>query len=524
MGNVSLAPQPIHIPARNNEAEQEDKICANIQALSLSASELATEVQQAHHTSEDDNSHFSHHLAAIGLVLKRSAEIARTAHVLEDSAVKCLISRLMSIHDAQHLRKLLLHFESELERIIKKGYKDAAWGQASLVKILEACHIEASTGSLHVDDYFAPLYEAACESSCDPDVESEAYYDHENRLQVDEGYAEAESLRKKRRCEEQKKNEMKTHRAWIGFWVQRLHICPDGPTLFWPFPGDNGVEDLPAVPRYLFRAFDASSSGLSDEDVVASSASMFSKAGGSRSDILSLELENRAKRLGAHLTKLCFGDGDHADDLMSWSSSMLFVLQYAIWRCNVSKGRRSPADTYICVVDTTKFPRGQFARDTWLLQQCRGSQNEHRNVESAIRLRELQERAYDNGEYLSQGLLVHRNRSAVTTLEDLIQAGLHKLYPEFNDPNGKQKWTDRVLDLRSAWAQLQSTSHEEFESASRIATTCFAGLPAREMAICLLMLKNRRLKTGSSIGTVLFPIGKRSQISDSCRRYTRFEP
>jgi hypothetical protein len=123
-------------------------------------------------------------------------------------------------------------------------------------------------------------------------------------------------------------------------------------------------------------------------------------------------------------------------------------------------------------------------------------------VENAIRLREQQERAYDNGEYLSQGLLVHRNRSAVTTLEDLIQEGLHKLYPELDDSNREQKWTNRVRDLRSAWAQPRSTSPEELESSSGIATTCFAGLPAREMAICLLMLKNRRLTTGSSTGTV----------------------
>lgn len=112
--------------------------------------------------------------------------------------------------------------------------------------------------------------------------------------------------------------------------MQRLHICHHGPKLFWPYPDDKGVEELPVVPRYLFRAFDASSSGLSDGDVVASTASMFSKAGVSRSDILSLGLEDRAERLLAHLTKPCFGGGDHTDDLMSWSSSMLFVLQYAI--------------------------------------------------------------------------------------------------------------------------------------------------------------------------------------------------
>lgn len=154
----------------------------------------------------------------------------------------------------------------------------------------------------------------------------------------------------------------------------------------------------------------------------------------------------------------------------------------------------SPADIYICVVDTTKFLRGQFARDLWLLLQCRSDQNELPSVRGAIRPRE---NGFDNGEYLSQGLLMHQNRSAVTTLESLVDSGLYKLYPDFDDPDGKQKWTKRVLTLRSAWAQPRSTSHEELERASYIATKCFGDFQAREMAICLLTLKSRILKQGS---------------------------
>jgi hypothetical protein len=508
MSNVTLT-QPMHVPVSNNEAEQENELCVDMQALSFTASELAAAAQQAHDINEDGNTRLSRRIAAIGLVLKRSAEITRTAHVLEDSAVSCIKSRLMSHPDAQGVRKLLLHFESELERVIKKSYEDAEWGQASMVEILQACHIEASSGSLRVEDYFDSLYEAACESPYDPDLESEAYYDHENRLLVDEGYAEAEGMRKTRRQEEQMKNEMGTHRAWIGFWVRLLHLCQGGPTLFWPYPRVDGSEDLPNVPRYLFRTFDIDSSGKSDKDVVASSASMH-LGELSRKDLLSFELDSRAAKLGAHLSKTCFGTADCSDNLMSWSSSMLFVLQYAIWRW--SKGRLHPADIYICALDTTKFPRGQFARDTWLLQQCRRDQNELPSIAKALRLRKL---GYDNGEYLSQGLLIHQNRSAVTTLEDLIKSGLHELYPEFKDPNGNQMWTNRVHDLRSAWAQPQSTSNEELETASRIATTCFRGLPARELATCLLTLKNRKFKSGSSTGTISLIGGQKDSLMTS---------
>jgi hypothetical protein len=68
-----------------------------------------------------------------------------------------------------------------------------------------------------------------------------------------------------RRSEERDENEMRTHRARIGFWVRMLHGCQDGPTLFWPYPDNNEFQDLPEVPRYLFGAFDVANSGKSDE-------------------------------------------------------------------------------------------------------------------------------------------------------------------------------------------------------------------------------------------------------------------
>ena len=496
MSNVTLT-QPSHISARNEKDEQESALFDGIQKLASVTSKLGTEVDQAQVVNHDGDTLLSCRIAAIGSVLKRSAEITRIVHDLENATVRYIMSRLMSFCGGNpDVRTLLLHFESEVRTVIKETYKDAEWEQDSMVRILEACYVQALSGNLHVDNYFAPLYEANPVSPYDPDFDSEAYYDHEDRLQIDEDYAEAESMRKQRKSEERDENEMRTHRAWVEFWVRMLHGCQGGPTLFWPYPDDTEFEDLPEIPRYLFRAFDAASSGKSDETVVASSASIHQKKT-SRTDLLSLEIEGRAEKLYAHLKKKCFGDADHADNLMSWSSSMLFVLQYAIWRCSTS--HRSPGDTYICVVDTARFPRGQFARDTWLLEQCRGSQNASTKIQDEFRLRE---RGYDNGEYLSQGLLVHRNRSAVATLNDIIKSGLYKLYPEFDDPYGKKKWTNRVRDLRSAWAQDRSTSCEELQRASDIAMACFGELQPRELAICLLTLKNLRLKSGLSTGMI----------------------
>ena len=485
----------------------------DIGKLASATSNLGIEVSKIQSLGKYSDTLLSSRVAARGLVLKRSSEITKLAHSLENATVEHIMSRLMSFDDGEgNVRELLSHFEHELKAIIKDTYKDAGWGRNSMVSILETCHNQALCGDLHVENYFAPLYEANLASPHDPDFESEAYYEHENRLQVDDDYAEAESVRRQRRSEERIENEERTNRAWIKFWVRMLHGCQGGPTLFWPYSDVGESEDLPDVPRYLFRAFDAASSGESNENVVASSASTYAKDT-CRIDLLSMGIEERAERLCTHLKKKCFGEADIADNLMSWSSSLLFVLQYAVWRCN--KGRRSSTDVQICVVDTTKFPRGQFARDMWLLEQCRDARTESWKVQNEVQLRK---RGYDNGEYLSQGLLVHQHRSAVSTLEGFIRAGLYELYPEFDEFGGKQKWTNRVSELRSAWLQPQSTSLEELHIASRIATKCFENFHPCELAICLLTLKNRRLEGESSEGTL--PLARRQEdlLNNFCRK------
>jgi hypothetical protein len=68
------------------------------------------------------------------------------------------------------------------------------------------------------------------------------------------------------------------------------------------------------------------------------------------------------------------------------------------------------------------------------------------DMQNLVRLREGY---YDNGEYLSRGIVVHQNRSCVISLENLIKAGLYELYPELDDPEGKEKGMNRVRELRS---------------------------------------------------------------------------
>ena len=434
----------------------------------------------------------SRHVAALKHLTKKSAEIAEAGQALQNATAEYIMTRFLSSGSVSHnVQKLLSHFESELKAIIEHVFETTDTNQNVLLKILEECYVQSynSSGDLHIDNYFLPLYESALGSPYDPDFESEEYYDHENRLQVDPPYAEADRIRQQRESEKRYENEKMTRRAWVDFWVQLLNRCLGGPTLFWPL-ADSSYEDLPAPPRYLFRTFDASSSGRSDHYNVTSSASKYGPEA-SRIDLLSLKPKEGCDALCTHLSKDCFGDANHADNLMSWSSSLLFVIQYAIWRCQ--KGRRSPADVNICVVDTAKFPHGQFARDLWLLEKCRDETSENPRIRNLIHLREI---GYDNGEYLSQGTLIHTGRSCVVTLEDLIRLGLYNLYPELNDPGHRDQWTKRVRDLRSLWATPSSTTREEIRLAFDIATSCFCSFGAFDITIALylLMFKTRSFR------------------------------
>lgn len=514
LSNVTLT-QPTHVTASDRKHEQEEFIDHDIQRLASSATDLGEEARQAQIVNGDGNSLLSNRVAVLGSLCKKSTEIAGISQSLEIATIKYIVSEFLRFGESDRIAsKLLLQMRPEIEAVVKTTYEASGWHQYTLVRVLEACQIQALRGDLHVENYFATLYEANLESPYDPDFESEAYYDHENRLQVDDAYAKAESMRRQRKSEEQDRNERKTHRAWIAFWTRMLHGCQWGPTLFWAYPDGDDSEHLPDIPKYLFRTFDEASSGESNETMVASSA-IVHRNKTSRTDILSLNREERIERLCAHLKKDCFGKQDHADNLMSWTSSLLFALQYAIWRCAI--GGRSPENVYICVVDTTSFPYGQFARDKWLLEHCRDNENESPKIQNEIRLREM---GYDNGEYLSQGALTHEGRSNVVTLHHLIQSGLHDLYPEFNDSQKMKRWTNRVRDLRGDWAELRSTSHEEVRIALQISTACFQDLRPCELAICLLTLKNREPGEMLSAGMICSALGaqKTGEVINDVRR------
>jgi hypothetical protein len=184
-------------------------------------------------------------------------------------------------------------------------------------------------GSLDADDYYIPLEESYLAWPFDPDFETDQYYEHQDRLDLNNLYTQVYRKGAERRFEAggQKRQD------WVDLWARTLNNTPRGPALFCPHASLQSQKLNMDMPRYLFRTFDTKSSGLSNESVVASLASTTRKLDDERVDILNQEPEKVAISLHMHLTKHCFG-GMHQDNLMSWTSSLLVAVQYAIYRAH----------------------------------------------------------------------------------------------------------------------------------------------------------------------------------------------
>jgi hypothetical protein len=209
-----------------------------------------------------------------------------------------------------------------------------------------------------------------------------------------------------------------------------------------------------------------------------------------------MDYQEASEMLHQHLGKGLFSS-EVTDNLVSWSSSLIFVIQYANWRfCNPRFGQ--PDDIHICAMDTTKFPRGQFARDIRLLKSLEDA--EFTDEEMKIRNLRLNSTTFDNGEYLSQGKLHLQGRSYTLSLRGLKNAGLWDLYPVFNVNDVKPEafvrtqWTDYVKLLRQAWRYTQKTTKAEVRCALNIAEKCFPGFDQDDMALLLLSFCERKLQ------------------------------
>lgn len=192
-----------------------------------------------------------------------------------------------------------------------------------------------------------------------------------------------------------------------------------------------------------------------------------------------------------------------ADNLVSWSSSLLSTIQYANYRCWNYAGQ-DPSNVFICTLDTTKFPKGQFASAKWLRGRHTGTRLDKKELDF-LRMRS-DNPDYGKGEYLSQGTLNVQGRSCTTSLLTLQEAGLGSLYPQLDintEPDAfvRTKWPRYVRRLREEWKTTHETTEREIEVARNMARECFGVFEEMDIVLLLLAFRSRMARGGGEYQT-----------------------
>lgn len=297
------------------------------------------------------------------MLYREAYQLVKNAKILRHWMERSIVERVSSLGGQRgpHTKELLKHFHKRIMENARNVLNSSDDEACVLWQTAEECYKEAicPRGRLGSHDYFYWIDRAA-EESCE----------HENRLDEDGHHAELWSRNMEVHKARKMKERHETGQNWVEFWVRALSNCPGGPTRFYPPAACSAARSIEGppfedIPRYLFRAFDSKGSGKTEDNILASTMSMLGNSEGSKVDILSLDTHSALEMLYNHLIKDCFG-GSASDNLMSWSSSLMCVIQYAIWRSHI--GSLSPAEVRICVIDAAIFPPGQFVRDLTLLK------------------------------------------------------------------------------------------------------------------------------------------------------------
>lgn len=232
------------------------------------------------------------------------------------------------------------------------------------------------------------------------------------------------------------------------------------------------------IPRYLFRVHDQFSTGTTSTTEVCSPAivalrdehdypSSVAKEPTVPTDFSSLNSQQAKDYLNSHLRWTCGLHYTHQQhgpcNLMSWTSSILFALQYALHRHGHGKPNYDSADLSeikILVVDTTRaitdregdsvFMRHRFLRDLQAIKGCLPNEKLYGSSGTLEQLHGWRDSGmYYPGEYLSQGrLALDPEHCHEVSLSDLIECGLFEVCPGLSDEDCWASWAKRVNELR----------------------------------------------------------------------------
>lgn len=120
-----------------------------------------------------------------------------------------------------------------------------------------------------------------------------------------------------------------------------------------------GGYQIGVTPRYLFRVHDAKSLGITSTSLVSSSYANLTLTNHKNL----LKGKSGVSELYTHLN---WAKTRGASNLVSWTSSLVFAIQLALYKHTTrpaSENEKDLSDVFILIIDTTKFPKGSFLRD-----------------------------------------------------------------------------------------------------------------------------------------------------------------
>ncbi|KAF3032321.1 hypothetical protein E8E12_002369 [Didymella heteroderae] len=278
------------------------------------------------------------------------------------------------------------------------------------------------------------------------------------------------------------------------------------PLLFQPDPFQ--LSQMPTlrdgnIPRFLFRIHTPNSYEQTSLSAVVPQAVILNGAKATQ-DVFTWDRKAAAKLLNTQLRWWPYRDPSDCN-LICWTSSLLFVLQYGLHRA-----RQGNQDGYqfsqitLLILDTRSLPDGVFVKDLELIDAF-AHHSDPAIRENLAYLRELRQssRGYYFGEYLSQGRLDINGICSQATMQNLIDSGLFKLMPELESKESWNKWADRVVELRGQFNihnNVGLSDRPDVRRAITIAETCFPGQWALLVAVMLLALKPRMNKDRIVVG------------------------
>lgn len=231
---------------------------------------------------------------------------------------------------------------------------------------------------------------------------------------------------------------------------------------------------LDDIPRYLFRVFTPRSYGMTDR-TWTKPIDAINAAADCKTDLFArVDKHKVAGMIYSHLKWL---EGDN-DNLVSWTSSLLFALVY-IFHLRANTRDRSTFDNiHLCIIDTTCFTDGVLIRDMDLIRAYRSFDSNLKDFEV---LRSKKHRVWSGyfyfGEYLSQGALRIEGQCEIVSAHKIIDAGLYDLLPEFREfaqweRQERPPLANPVIQLRESFyargAEQQGISEAGIQAAIKI--------------------------------------------------------